>query len=132
MLLAQVNTVIHAVVRGLSVTVNDTINKHSAARITLEGQVAADLQLVTEIHDVGGKSCGLMTIFNYLIFLKGLTISSNGTTDKHLNYESKHGLLLMPTYATDPDKPAMNIIPMQRCFGINAAIDHKSYRVGGT
>ena len=124
--LARVNTVIHAVARGLGVTVNDTIDKHSAARITLEGQVAADLQLVTEIHDAGGKSCGLMTLFNYLIFPEGLTISGDGTTDKHLNYESKHGLLLTPTYATDSDKPAMNTIPTQRFFGINAAIDHKS------
>jgi len=41
-------------------------------------------------------------------------------------YESKHGLLLTPTYVTDPDKPTMNTIPTQRFFGINAAIDHKS------
>ena len=63
-----------------------------------------------------------MAIFNYLIVLEGLTISGDGTTDKHLNHESKHGLLLTPTYTTDPDKP----VPTQQFFGINMAIDHKS------
>ena len=36
-LLAQVNTVIHAVAQGLGVTVKDSIYKHSAAYITLAG-----------------------------------------------------------------------------------------------
>ena len=53
--LAQVNTVIHAVAQGLGVTVKDSIDKHSAAHITLEGQVTADLQLVTEIVWIDGN-----------------------------------------------------------------------------
>jgi hypothetical protein len=54
--LARGNSVIQVVAHGLGVTVEDSIDKHSAARITLEGQVAADMQLVNEIHDAGGKS----------------------------------------------------------------------------
>ncbi|KIM77638.1 hypothetical protein PILCRDRAFT_11892 [Piloderma croceum F 1598] len=107
--LAWVNSVIHVVARGLGIIVEDSIDKLSALHITLEGQVAADMQLVNEIHTAGG-----------------LTISGDGTTDKHLNYESKHGLLITPTYSSDPNAPIMNTVPTQRFFGINAAIDHKS------
>jgi hypothetical protein len=46
--------------------------------------------------------------------------------DKHLNYESKHGMILTPTYSSNPNAPAMNTMPCQWFFGINAAIDHKS------
>jgi hypothetical protein len=56
----------------------------------------------------------------------GLTISGDGTTDKHLNYESKHSLMITPTYSFDPDAPIMNTIPSQHFFGINSTIDHKS------
>jgi hypothetical protein len=65
-----------------------------------------------------------MAIFNYLIVLEGLTISGDGTTDKHLNHESKYGLLL--AYASDLDRPTMNTVPTQQFFGINATIDYKS------
>jgi hypothetical protein len=61
-----------------------------------------------------------MTIF------QDLTISGDGTTNKHINLESKHGLMVTPTYTSDPNAPAMNTIPSQRFFGINTAIDHKS------
>jgi len=40
-----------------------------------------------------------------------LTISGDGTTNKHLDLELKHGLMHMPTYAGNPDAPAMNTIP---------------------
>ena len=87
----------------------DSIDKHLASHITLEGQVAMDMQLVNEIHTDGGKP---------LMDIAGLTISGDSTTDKHLNYESKHGLsihglLITPTYSSDPDTPIMNMVPTQ-------------------
>jgi len=51
---ARVDSVIHTVARGFGITVEDSIDKHSVSRITLEGQVAADMQLVQEIHNAGG------------------------------------------------------------------------------
>jgi DNA anti-recombination protein RmuC len=56
---ARVDSVIHTVAKGFGITVKDSMDKHSASRITLEGQVAADMQLVQEIHDAGGKFCSL-------------------------------------------------------------------------
>jgi hypothetical protein len=64
--------------------------------------------------------------FIFMTIFQDLTISGDGTTNKHINLESKHGLMVTPTYASDPDAPAMNTIPSQRFFGINTAIDHKS------
>ncbi|KIM88216.1 hypothetical protein PILCRDRAFT_3255 [Piloderma croceum F 1598] len=106
---AHIDSVIHTVAKGFGIDVKDSMDKHSASCITLEGQVTLDMQLVHEIHNTGG-----------------LTISGDGTTDKHLNYESKHGLLVTPTYSMDLDAPVMNTIPTQCFFSINAAVDHKS------
>ena len=61
------------------------------------------------------------------MFGSGLTISGDGTTDKHLNLESKHGRIVVPTYSSDTNEPLdTNPIPAQRFFGINSAVDHKS------
>jgi len=124
--LARVNSVIHVVAWGLSIIVEDSIDKYSALRITLEGQIAVDMQLVNEIHTAGGKPCLSVIIYIFLMDIAGLNISGDGTADKHLNYKSKHGLLITPTYSSDPNAPIMNTVPTQRFFGINAAIDHKS------
>jgi len=47
-------------------------------------------------------------------------------TIKHLNYESKHGLLCVPAYSSNPDALTMDSIPTEHFFGINSAVDHKS------
>lgn len=48
-------------------------------------------------------------------------------TIKHLNIESKHGLLSsVPTYSPNPHAPLLSSIPTQQFFGINAAVDHTS------
>ena len=54
-------------------------------------------------------------------------ISRDGTTLKHLNIESKHGLLLsVPTYSPGPHTPLVTSIPTQWVVGINVAVDHTS------
>jgi len=123
---ARINSVIQTVSQGLGIAVTDSIDKHSVSRITLEGQVASEIQLVSEIHEAGSKTSYLCIISHFIIRNTDLTISGDGTTDKHLNYESKHGMILTPTYSSNPNAPAMNTMPCQRFFGINAAIDHKS------
>jgi hypothetical protein len=131
--IARVNDVIHTVARGLGMSVEGSIDKHSVARITLEAGVGAEMQIVHEIHNAttlpehekGMFSFHHISCIIAHIFI-GLTVSGDGTTDKHLNLESKHGLLLTPTYASDPNTPAMSTVPSQRFFGINWAPDHKS------
>ena len=91
------------------------------------------MQLVHEIHNattLPEHEKGMFS-FHHIsciidhIFLR-LTHSGDGTTDKHLNLELKHGLLLTPTYTSDPNAPAMSIVPSQHFLGINWAPDHKS------
>lgn len=47
-------------------------------------------------------------------------------TDRHINYESKHGTLKVPDYAKNPNAIMANSVPKLRFYGLNTAIDHKS------
>lgn len=60
---ARVNSVIHAVAKEFGIRVNGSMDKHSAARITLKGQVASDIQLIQEIHNAGGM------FYQYLLIM---------------------------------------------------------------
>ena len=51
----QVNKVIRTVAKGLGITVKDTVDKHSVSRILLEGELASEIQLVSELHNAGSK-----------------------------------------------------------------------------
>ncbi|KZP10314.1 hypothetical protein FIBSPDRAFT_913879 [Athelia psychrophila] len=107
--IARVNDVVHAVSKGLGVNVADSIDKHSVSRIILEGKAASEIQLVHEIHESGN-----------------ITLSGDGTTNKHINFEAKHGTMRIPDYASNPSNPILSTIPTQRFFGISTATDHKS------
>jgi len=51
----RVNKVIRTVARGFGITVKDTVDKHSVSRILLEGELASEIQLVSEMHNAGSK-----------------------------------------------------------------------------
>ncbi|KDQ08130.1 hypothetical protein BOTBODRAFT_180157 [Botryobasidium botryosum FD-172 SS1] len=73
----SVNSTIHTVARMLGSNVPDLIDRCSVSRIALEGLVAANMQSVWEVHNA-----------------EAVTLSNDGTTNKHLNYESRHGLMI--------------------------------------
>jgi hypothetical protein len=50
-----VNKVIMTIARGFGITVKDTVDKHSVSRILLEGELAPEIQLVSEMHNAGSK-----------------------------------------------------------------------------
>ncbi|KDQ05506.1 hypothetical protein BOTBODRAFT_93103, partial [Botryobasidium botryosum FD-172 SS1] len=108
----SVNSTIHTVARMLGSNVPDSIDRRSVSRIALEGLVAADMQSVWEVHNA-----------------EAVTLSNDGTTNKHLNYESRHGLMIVPTYAPGSDPSARlpgETIRAQRFFGITQAANHQS------
>ncbi|KDQ13604.1 hypothetical protein BOTBODRAFT_111111, partial [Botryobasidium botryosum FD-172 SS1] len=108
----SVNSTIHTVARMLGSNVSDSIDRRSVSRIALEGLVAADMQSVWEVHNA-----------------EAVTLSNDGTTNKHLNYESRHGLMVVPTYAPGSDPSAQlpgETIHAQRFFGITQAANHQS------
>ena len=50
-----VNKVIRTVAKGFGITVKDTVDKHSVSHILLEGELALEIQLVSEMHNAGSK-----------------------------------------------------------------------------
>ncbi|KDQ05523.1 hypothetical protein BOTBODRAFT_122691, partial [Botryobasidium botryosum FD-172 SS1] len=57
------------------------------------------------------------------------TLSNDGTTNKHVNYESRHGLMVVPTYLPGSDPSARlpeETVRAQRFFGITQAPNHQS------
>ncbi|KAJ7494006.1 hypothetical protein FB451DRAFT_1020393 [Mycena latifolia] len=90
--LEGVGKIIQAVAKALNVQINDTISTRSAGRIVIEGGVAAQLQIVDDTEHFTG--------------------SGDGTSHKHLNYESRFiavdqkllalGLCARPSNPQDP------------------------------
>jgi hypothetical protein len=60
-----VNKVIRAVARGFGITVKDTVDNHSVSHILLEGELALEIQLVSEMHNAGSKWCLFLLIHFY-------------------------------------------------------------------
>ncbi|KAJ7605696.1 hypothetical protein DFH06DRAFT_1020041 [Mycena polygramma] len=70
---ANMEGVIQTVAKGLGVALQDGISARQVPRIVEEGGIASDIQVASEIQAA-----------------KAFTISGDGTTIRHLNYEAKH------------------------------------------
>ncbi|KDQ15074.1 hypothetical protein BOTBODRAFT_109214, partial [Botryobasidium botryosum FD-172 SS1] len=108
-----VNGSLQTMAKGFGLDLKDSIDRRSVSRINREGGAAAKIQIVHELKNAGG-----------------CTVNGDGTTNKHINYESKHIMMNVPTYApgTDPDAPLsdLGMLPTQRFLGINTAVNHTS------
>ncbi|PCH43526.1 hypothetical protein WOLCODRAFT_90336 [Wolfiporia cocos MD-104 SS10] len=91
----QVQATITAIVSATGSNVNGSLSKHSIGRIMLEGYVASKMQVVEEVSEA-----------------EGITISGDGTTHKHINYESHH------VYLNSGDKHT------RRTLGVHSAPNH--------
>ncbi|KDQ18614.1 hypothetical protein BOTBODRAFT_103772 [Botryobasidium botryosum FD-172 SS1] len=108
--MARVNETVDIVLDGVGQKKMDTIDRRSVSRINREGGVAAKIQIVYELNKA--EAC---------------SISSDATTHKHINYESKHMMLNVPDYNAPPDAPVPeNAVPTQHFLGINTAVNHTS------
>ncbi|KAF8880977.1 hypothetical protein BD779DRAFT_1445829 [Infundibulicybe gibba] len=107
----NVSEAVHSVADGLSIAVTGDISTRSVGRLTLEGGIAAKLQLVHEIENAAS-----------------LTLSGDGTTHKHINYESRHIALQVPDYrATIPSAEFYPWTDLAvRLVGISSAPNHTS------
>ncbi|KAF8059795.1 hypothetical protein FPV67DRAFT_1707711 [Lyophyllum atratum] len=104
----KMNMVIHAVAKGLGVRVMDRVSSRTVSRILMEGGVAAEQQLVCEIEQE-----------------KALTLSGDGTTIRHRNYESRYATLHVPSY-TRGDECDDRRQFKARFFGVSSAANHTS------
>ncbi|KAI0073103.1 hypothetical protein K474DRAFT_1650010 [Panus rudis PR-1116 ss-1] len=91
--------VFHKVANGVGVTVNGSINERSVRRITKEGYVAANLQLAEELNQT-----------------EGYTVSSDGTSHRHVHHGSSHLIYRVPGIDT----------PVTRTLPIMSGADHTS------
>jgi hypothetical protein len=90
---------------GISV-VGPTMSQRTVARAILEGGVMADIQLGHEMSKTSS-----------------LTASSDGTTHKNVNYESRH--INMPVSTYDVGNPDI-VKHRSRLVGVDSATDHSS------
>ena len=54
---------------------------------------------------------------------EGLTMSSDGTTHKHVNFESRHFHMKVPAYGSDDPSVEMH---RSHLVGVDSATDHSS------
>ncbi|RDX46785.1 hypothetical protein OH76DRAFT_1442708 [Lentinus brumalis] len=93
----QINGAISAVAQATGTAVAGSLSARSIGRFVREGGVAAAMQIVDEIRTA-----------------QSLTISGDGTTNKHVNYDSRH------LYVHE------NGSHLRRFLGINSAPNHTS------
>lgn len=101
-----VGETIEAIFSAVGITfTGPRISRRTVGRAVLEGGVMSDLQLAQEI-----------------LKTEGLTMSSDGTTHKHVNFESRHIHLKVPTYNSEDSVE----IHKSRLVGVDSATDHSS------
>ncbi|CAK5280771.1 unnamed protein product [Mycena citricolor] len=96
---AKINDAVHVVFESGDITVADSISRREVVCIVEEGGIASDIQVAKEITEA-----------------KAYTISGDGTTIRHINYEAKHATY----YPKGSDKP------VTRMLDITCAVNHTS------
>ncbi|KAJ7093409.1 hypothetical protein B0H15DRAFT_905275 [Mycena belliarum] len=102
----NVSAIISAVAEALNVDLAGSLSARSVARIVKEGGVASQLQLASEIKGT-----------------QSMTISGDGTSHRHLQFESRHMMLDVPTYTTNDGDSRTKA---NRFLGIGSAPNHTS------
>ncbi|KAJ2923670.1 hypothetical protein H1R20_g13424, partial [Candolleomyces eurysporus] len=105
---SNTNQVIHTVGHGLGVKIEGDVSARTVGRIVAAGGLAAQVQIVDELQFAEN----------------GHTLSSDGTTIRHRNFESRHVTFSAPTYEDDPLKPSRTI--KTRVLGLSTAVNHTS------
>lgn len=101
-----IGQVIERVLQAAGITVQGHISGRTVGRIILEGGIAAEIQLGLEMAAA-----------------PSLTLGGDGTTHKHVNFESRTINLLAEDYNGDgTEKPKHRT----RMIGVHSAPDHKS------
>ncbi|KAF8198610.1 hypothetical protein BJ912DRAFT_1020488 [Pholiota molesta] len=102
----KINLVIKAVGSWLDIDVCDEVSERTVGRIVEEGGIAAKVQMVHEIKQE-----------------QAFTVSSDGTTIRHLNYEAKHITLNAPSYE---ERAGIKKAPKTCFVGVTSGVNHKS------
>ena len=102
-----VGKVIKAVCKNAGVTVHGSMSRRTVSRAILEGGIAAQIQIGHEIAQADGKYPAVK--HNRILMIHvilAFTVSEDGTSNKHVAYDSHHINLKVPSYTDDGAKPA--------------------------
>ena len=120
---AKVGEAFQVVAESMDIPVKDKISSRTASRVMLEGRVGAKIQIVHNILEAKSKTRPIIFIGKANIRLAGYTISSDGTSHKHHNFESSH--ILMKSNLSTSTSTAVSE-PSRFFLGIQSAINHTS------
>ncbi|KAH9915346.1 hypothetical protein B0H21DRAFT_703393, partial [Amylocystis lapponica] len=110
-----VATVIARVAHAMGASVKHNMSRRTVQRAILEGGVAAKVQLGHEMSHTAS-----------------LTASGDGTTNRHINFDSRHIAMKVDTYLAKPltsstvSPVTSSSIPKVRLLGVDSSVDHTS------
>ena len=119
---SYIDEIIHVVAEAFGITVSDTISSRSVRRISVESYCASIMQLGYEITQSKSGVKIWSDYFTDSMFSLDFTLSSDGTSNKNINYESRHITLK----ASDYGNPESAKSHRTRFIGITAAVNHTS------
>ncbi|THH17058.1 hypothetical protein EUX98_g9199 [Antrodiella citrinella] len=110
-----VNGTIHVIAKHQGLNVVGSVSPRSVSRNVLEGGVASEIQVAEELN----KAEGMCTYYDVpdervLIEWTGATMSGDGTTHRHGQYESRHVTIM----------DAATSKPVTLTLGIESAVNH--------
>ena len=97
-----VGRVIKAICKNAGVTVQGSMSRRTVSRAVLEGEIAAQIQIGHELAQA-----------------EAFTVSEDGTSNKHVPYDSHHINLKVPSYTNDGAEPTHE----NRLLGITSSPD---------
>ncbi|KAF7972903.1 hypothetical protein HWV62_16626 [Athelia sp. TMB] len=115
----HVYAVIRQISAGIGITVTGKVSRRTVGRSILEGGVAAEVQLAHEIKHTESELNAINQSLDLTSVMLGLTASSDGTSEKHINYESQHIAFKNP----NSQKIATHVL---RVFNVMSSVDHTS------
>ena len=106
---------------SMGITVVGSMSRRSVGRTILEGGVMAELQLGYELKHASSKPFYSYPIYKTAwSFSTGFTLSSDGTSDKHINYESRHIAYKNPHTTSETSSHVI------RMLDVSSSVDHTS------
>lgn len=116
----HVSRVIQELGNRMGVNVIGRVSRRSVGRMLLEGGVSSELQLAYELKHATSEPHHSSKIEILTMSFGGFTLSSDGTSDKHVNYESRHVAYANPSTTSETGSHVI------RMLDVSSSVDHTS------
>ncbi|KAH9946519.1 hypothetical protein B0H21DRAFT_693524, partial [Amylocystis lapponica] len=105
---SHVGGVMREIGKAIGFQIQGKFDKRTVARINLEGGIASEMQIAHEMENSAS-----------------ITLSGDGTTHRHTNYEARFAAIPAPSYSPGDSSTS---VPQMRLLGVDSAVDHTSQR----